>query len=94
MPILGARPKKSIPSWRVRLATETSCRSSHKRLYGKLGMSEADVKAMAETLKNQIPAKRFGEPREVADAVVYFASDESAFTVGSELVIDGGMYNL
>jgi len=63
-------------------------------LYGKLGMSEADLKATAETLRNQVPAKRFGEPREVADAVVYFASDESAFTVGSELVIDGGMYNL
>ena len=27
---------------------------------------------------------------EFAQAVVYFASDESAFTVGSELMIDGG----
>jgi len=30
----------------------------------------------------------------VAGAVVFFASDESAFTDGGELVIDGGMSNL
>jgi NAD(P)-dependent dehydrogenase (short-subunit alcohol dehydrogenase family) len=30
----------------------------------------------------------------VAQGIVFLASDESAFTVGSELVIDGGMSNL
>jgi NAD(P)-dependent dehydrogenase (short-subunit alcohol dehydrogenase family) len=35
-----------------------------------------------------------GNPREVAEAVLYFASDAGAFVVGSELVIDGGMSNL
>ena len=35
-----------------------------------------------------------GEPQEIADAVVYFASDKSRFIVGSELIIDGGMTNL
>lgn len=59
-------------------------------LYTKLGLKEADAKA----LQSQIPAGRFGKPSEVAEAVVFFASDESAFTVGSELVIDGGMTNL
>ena len=39
----------------------------------------------------QIPAGRFGQPREIANAVVFLASDEAAFTVGSELLIDGGM---
>ena len=34
---------------------------------------------------------RFGNPSEIARAVVFLASDESAFTVGSELLIDGGM---
>jgi len=63
-------------------------------LYGKLGMSEAQMKGMADSLQTQIPAKRFGDPREIAQSVVYFASDESAFTVGSELVIDGGMTTL
>ena len=63
-------------------------------LYGKLGMPEADLKAMAATIQSQIPAGRFGNPSEIAKAVVFLASDEAAFTVGSELVIDGGMSNL
>jgi NAD(P)-dependent dehydrogenase (short-subunit alcohol dehydrogenase family) len=37
---------------------------------------------------------RFGDPAEVASAIVFFASEEAAFTAGSELVIDGGMSNL
>lgn len=60
-------------------------------LYGKLGMSDADTKAMADA---KIPAGRFGHPSEVAKAVVFLASGESTYTVGSELVIDGGMSNL
>lgn len=63
-------------------------------LYGKLGLPEADLKAMAASIQGQVPAGRFGDPREIAQAVVFLASDESAFTVGSELVIDGGMSNL
>jgi NAD(P)-dependent dehydrogenase (short-subunit alcohol dehydrogenase family) len=60
-------------------------------LYGKLGMSAADTDAMAAA---KIPAGRFGTPGEIARAVVFLASDESAYTVGSELIIDGGMSNL
>jgi NAD(P)-dependent dehydrogenase (short-subunit alcohol dehydrogenase family) len=60
-------------------------------LYGKLGMSVADTDAMAAA---KIPAGRFGNPSEIAKAVVFLASDESTYTVGSELVIDGGMSNL
>jgi NAD(P)-dependent dehydrogenase (short-subunit alcohol dehydrogenase family) len=41
--------------------------------------------------QGQVPVKRLGTPKEITDAVVYFASDESAFTVKSELLIDGGM---
>ena len=63
-------------------------------LYDKLGMSEADTKAMASQIRSQIPVGRFGSPSEVAKAIVFLASDESAYTVGSELVIDGGMSNL
>ena len=63
-------------------------------LYGKLGLSDADLKAVAASIQSQVPAGRFGEPSEIASAIVFLASDESAFTVGSELLIDGGMSNL
>jgi len=59
-------------------------------LHGKIGMGEAEIK----DLVSQIPAGRRGFPKEIADAVVFLASDESAFTVGSELIIDGGMSTL
>ena len=63
-------------------------------LYGKLGLSEADLQTTAASIQSQVPAGRFGKPSEIAHAIVFLASDESAFTVGSELLIDGGMSNL
>ena len=59
-------------------------------LYGKMGLSECEAKAMSAQLTQQVPAKRFGKPSEIAEAVVFLASDEAQFTVGSELIIDGG----
>jgi len=63
-------------------------------LYGKLGLPEADLKAVSASILSQVPAGRFGTAGEIAHAIVYLASDESAFTVGSELQIDGGMGNI
>jgi 3alpha(or 20beta)-hydroxysteroid dehydrogenase len=36
-----------------------------------------------------IPMRRIGDPREVADAAVFLAGDESSYVTGSELVVDG-----
>ena len=63
-------------------------------LYGKLGLSQEGVEAMAAGVLAQVPAARFGAPSEVAKAVVFLASDEASFTVGAELQIDGGMGTL
>jgi NAD(P)-dependent dehydrogenase (short-subunit alcohol dehydrogenase family) len=63
-------------------------------LYGKLGFSAADLKNVAASIQGMVPAGRFGKPSEIAKAVVFLASDESTFTVASELQIDGGMGNI
>jgi NAD(P)-dependent dehydrogenase (short-subunit alcohol dehydrogenase family) len=49
---------------------------------------------MAGNIQGMIPMDRFGRPEEIAKAALYFASDDSAFTVGAELAIDGGMGTL
>ena len=63
-------------------------------LFGKLGLAETELKSVAASIQSMVPAGRFGQPSEIASAVVFLASDESAFMVGSELLIDGGMGTL
>jgi NAD(P)-dependent dehydrogenase (short-subunit alcohol dehydrogenase family) len=63
-------------------------------LYRKFGLAEPELKAVGDSILKQIPIRRFGEAAEIAKAIVFLASDEAAFTVGSELVIDGGMSTL
>ncbi len=60
-------------------------------IYGKRGLPSDQLAAMAGQIQAQIPLGRFGNAIEIAKAAVYFASDESSFTVGAELVVDGGM---
>jgi len=63
-------------------------------LYSKLGLSEADLKKVAASVQSMVPLGRFGDPKDIANAVLFLASDESVFAVGSELMLDGGMGNL
>jgi NAD(P)-dependent dehydrogenase (short-subunit alcohol dehydrogenase family) len=60
-------------------------------LYGKLGLPQEQLAAVAESIKGMVPQKRFGTPVEVAKAVVFLASDEASFTMGTDLLVDGGM---
>ena len=46
---------------------------------------------MKEGAKAQIPLKDFGKPEDVADAVVFLASDKSRYITGQVLHVDGGM---
>ncbi len=63
-------------------------------LLSRTGMSEAELHAVGEAIQTMVPAHRFAHPREIADAAVYLASDESSFMIGSEILIDGGMGNI
>ena len=43
-----------------------------------------------ETMAARVPVGRFGEPREVAEAIVFLATLEGQFIAGHDLVVDGG----
>jgi NAD(P)-dependent dehydrogenase (short-subunit alcohol dehydrogenase family) len=44
----------------------------------------------SETRSRTIPLRRIGQPEEMADAIVYLASDRSAYVNGTDLTVDGG----
>jgi NAD(P)-dependent dehydrogenase (short-subunit alcohol dehydrogenase family) len=52
----------------------------------RFGKEEAFAK-----LARQVPMGRIGEPNDIANAVLYLASDESKFMTGAELKLDGGI---
>ncbi|MFT5166524.1 MAG: NAD(P)-dependent dehydrogenase (short-subunit alcohol dehydrogenase family) [Saprospiraceae bacterium] len=46
---------------------------------------------MRDVLKNMVPMKRFGEAEEIAEAVVWLASEETQFITGQTITLDGGI---
>jgi NAD(P)-dependent dehydrogenase (short-subunit alcohol dehydrogenase family) len=51
------------------------------------GLSDPELK---ETWLEMTPMGRVGEPEDIANAVLYLASDEAKFATGTNLVVDGG----
>ena len=51
------------------------------------GMTDAAKKAVLES----IPFKKMGQPEDIANAVAFFASEESSYITGQVLCVDGGM---
>jgi 3-oxoacyl-[acyl-carrier protein] reductase len=62
-------------------------------------LAETRSKAMGKTPAElfegwaaDAPLKRLGEPREVADAIVWLASDRASYITGQTILVDGGAY--
>ncbi|HXE91128.1 MAG TPA: SDR family oxidoreductase [Terriglobales bacterium] len=50
------------------------------------------VQQMYERWATDVPLRRIGEPREVADAIVWLASERASYITGQTLLVDGGSY--
>ncbi|MCB0170693.1 MAG: glucose 1-dehydrogenase [Anaerolineae bacterium] len=60
-------------------------------LQTELLMNFLDTEAKKQRRLVHIPMGRFGEAKEMAQAALYLASDESSFMTGAEFVVDGGL---
>ena len=63
-------------------------------ILGRMGLAEDQLRRTREWIVSQVPLKRFGHPDDIANAVLYLSSPASAFVVGTELIVDGGMTQL
>jgi NAD(P)-dependent dehydrogenase (short-subunit alcohol dehydrogenase family) len=58
------------------------------------GVSQEKLQETRDWIQSKVPIKRFGTPEEIAAGVLYLTAPESAFVLGAELIIDGGMATL
>ncbi len=86
---------KSVALHCARQGLDIRCNSLHPTfvdtpilndITGSFGREQALAK-----LGRQVPMGRVGQPREVAYAILFLACDESSYTTGSELLVDGGI---
>lgn len=59
--------------------------------YEKIGLTDVQLSEVTAALQARIGLKRFGEASELAKTALFLASDDSSYTTGAELVIDGGL---
>ena len=88
---------KSVALYCAKRGWNIRCNSVHPTfvdtpiLDGMVAASGKDKYVIMGKLARQIPLGRVGEPDDIANGVLYLASDESKFMTGAELKLDGGI---
>jgi len=88
---------KSVALYCGKNGWDIRCNSVHPTfvdtpiLDGMVASTGREKSVIMDKLARQIPLKRVGAPREIADGVLFLASDESSFMTGAELKLDGGI---
>lgn len=60
-------------------------------IYDKTGLSDEGALKHREFVLGTIPMGHYGEPNDVASAVLFLASDEAKFVTGADFAVDGGV---
>ncbi len=88
---------KSVALYCAKMGWDIRCNSVHPTfidtpiLDGMVASTGKEKTVIMGKLARQIPLNRVGEPNDIANAVLYLASDESKFVTGAELKVDGGI---
>jgi len=61
-------------------------------LWSKVGMSDEQLKEASAAIGAKVPLRKFGSAAEIANTVLFLASEEASFITGSELVVSGGFH--
>jgi NAD(P)-dependent dehydrogenase (short-subunit alcohol dehydrogenase family) len=59
-----------------------------------MSQSFYDTPGVTERRTAVVPSRRIGMPRDIADAILYLASDRSSYVNGDEITVDGGYANM
>ncbi len=60
-------------------------------IWSKTNLTEEQIGGFAEGVSGQVPLGRFGKTTEIANTVLFMASDDASYITGTEIPVDGGM---
>jgi len=63
-------------------------------IFGRMGLPEEVADSMEAQMAAIVPLQRTAQPKEIAEAVAFLASDASSYMLGGELIVDGGFSQL